>query len=181
MKKTNRWMPLWALLLSSAFVVSCSDDDDDDAAMMEDRTRVATFLQNAAASDLFEITTGEMAQEQGMTSQVQEFGEMLVTDHSATAMDIMEMADERDVTLPTTLPAAKMTIVTRLDAKSGLDFDKDFATVQVQAHQEAVTLYEQADREIRDTEVQAFIDATLPVLRTHLQHAQQLKTAVDAM
>ncbi|WP_207431498.1 DUF4142 domain-containing protein [Sabulibacter ruber] len=180
MKKINVWMLLCGLMLSSAVLVSC-DDDDEDANMEEDRMRIATFMQNAAASDMFEITTGTMAQEQGETDDVQEFGEMLVEDHTATSMEIMDMADERDIELPTTLPAAKMTIVNRLNGETGLTFDKDFATVQVQAHQEAIALYEQADREITDAEVQAFIDATLPALRMHLQHAQQLKTMVDAM
>ncbi|KAA3436475.1 DUF4142 domain-containing protein [Rufibacter hautae] len=179
MKNNNVWMLLWALMVSCTVLSSCSDDDDD--AMDQDKTRVAAFLQSAAQSDMFEIMTGTMAQEQGMTDDVQMFGEMLVEDHTMTAGQIMEMADERDVNLPTTLPAAKMTIVNRLDSESGITFDKDFANAQVQSHQEAIALFETADQQITDTEVQAFIDATLPALRMHLQHAQQVKATVDGM
>ncbi|RNI25867.1 DUF4142 domain-containing protein [Rufibacter latericius] len=180
MKKTNVWMLLWALMVSCTVMVSC-DDDDEDADMGQDNARVATFLQAAAQSDMFEITTGTMAQTKGETDDVQMFGEMLVEDHTMTAQKIMEMADERDVQLPTTLPPAKVTIVNSLQGQSGIAFDKAFATAQVQAHQEAITLYETADQQITDPEVQTFIDATLPALRLHLQHAQQVKTMVDAM
>ena len=180
MKKNNVWMLMWALLLGGTALVSCSDDDNYEM-LEQDRARVATFMQNAAASDMFEITTGTMAQEQGETADVQMFGDMLVEDHSMTAMKIKEMADERNVNLPQSLPAPKQEIATRLDGKTGMDFDKDFAAIQVEAHQEAIALYEEADRDIADTEVQAFIDATLPTLRMHFTHAQQLKTTIDGM
>ncbi|WP_370457513.1 DUF4142 domain-containing protein [Rufibacter sp. XAAS-G3-1] len=142
---------------------------------------MATFFQNAAQSDMFEITTGNMAKVKGSTAEVRDFGTMLVTDHTMTSQQIMTMAAERNITLSTTAPADKMAIINRLTGESGLTFDKDFAAVQVLAHQEAIALYEAADREIMDTEVQTFIDATLPKLRTHLQRAQTLKTAVDKM
>ncbi|MBC3538391.1 DUF4142 domain-containing protein [Rufibacter sediminis] len=179
MKKTNVWMLFWALFVSSTVLVSCSDDDDD--AMDQDKARVATFFQNAAQSDMFEIQTGQMAKVKGSTAEVRTFGAMLETDHTASSQKITTMAAQRNITLSPTPPAPKKAIIDRLTGESGLTFDKDFATVQVQAHQEAITLYETADREIMDTEVQTFIDATLPILRMHLQHAQTLKTAVDRM
>jgi putative membrane protein len=178
MKKSNLWMLVWALLVSTAFV-ACDDDDDEETD--QDQVRVAAFFQSAAQSDMFEIATGTMAQSKGSHADVRTFGAMLVEDHTMSSEEIMTMAEERDITLSTTLPSAKAAIVTRLNGETGTTFDKDFATVQVQAHQEAITLYETANNEIMDTEVQAFIDATLPVLRMHLQHAQALKTTVDAM
>ncbi|MBA9075656.1 MULTISPECIES: DUF4142 domain-containing protein [Rufibacter] len=182
MKKTNVWVLFCSLLLSSVLLVSCDDDDEDaDALMEQDRQRVAVFFQNAAVSDMFEIQTGQMAQVKGETSDVETLGAMLVRDHTLSSNKIMDMADERDIQLQMTMPAPKQQIMTRLNGLDGLPFDKDFAAVQVQAHQEAIALYEQADKEIKDAEVQAFIDETLPKLRTHLQHARDTKTKVDGM
>ena len=145
MRKTNVWLLVWALLVSSTAFVSC-DYDDDDEAMEQDRMRVEAFFNSAAQSDMFEIQTGNMAQMKGSRADVRTFGGQLVTDHTKTSQQIKTMADKRNITLNTTIPPAKMAIVTRLNGETGLTFDKDFATVQVQSHQETITLFETADR-----------------------------------
>jgi putative membrane protein len=171
MKKMILSGKIWLLLLAALSVVTACDDDEDD---QDQKLSMQAFMQQAAASDTFEITTGNMALQKGTLTDVKDFGQMIVHDHTMSGKELKALAAQKGVTIPKTIPQDKMAKITALNGLSGAAFDKAFATQQVEAHQEAVSLYEQADRDIADAQVQVFVDKTLPVLRTHLQHAQQL-------
>jgi putative membrane protein len=160
---------LLLLLVAVALVTACDDDDDDDS-----RLTVQSFMEQAAASDTFEITTGNMATQKGSLADVKTFGQMLVGDHTISSQELKALARQKSVTLSRTIPPDKLARITALSALSGAPFDKAFAEQQVQAHQEAIALYQKADNDIGDAQIQAFVSKTLPVLQTHLQHAQHL-------
>jgi putative membrane protein len=47
--------------------------------------------------------------------------------------------------------------------------------MQIQAHEEAVTLFEEYSRSGTDLELQAWASKTLPALEERLEHAKKLK------
>lgn len=179
MENRRIWLLVWMFLVSSTVMVSC--DDDDESNMDADRQQVTEFMTQAAASDMFEIETGNMAVSKGALASTQTFGAELVSDHTNSSNELKALAAKMNVTLPTTLPADKQALRTELAALNAMPFDRRFASVQVDAHRQAVALYEDAEGDIENAEVRAFIQKTLPVLREHLQHAIQHKTMVDAM
>jgi putative membrane protein len=173
MKKLILSGKIWLLMLATlSLVTACNDDDDDNN---DQKLTIQSFAQQAAASDTFEITTGTMAQSKAALADVKTFGQMLVADHTMSSKELKALAAQKGVTIPKTIPADKQARITVLSALTGTPFDKAFATEQVNAHQEAISLYEQADRDIEDPQVGAFIDKTLPVLRAHLTHAETLR------
>jgi putative membrane protein len=175
MKKLILSGKIWLLLVAAlSLVTACKDDDDDDA--NEQPLTIQSFVQQAAASDTFEIASGSMAEQKGVLPDVKAFGTMIVTDHTMSSMELKALAAQKGVTVPRTIPADKLARLTLLSSLSGAPFDKAFSSQQVDAHQEAISLYEQADRDLaQDAQVQAFVDKTLPVLRTHLTHAQAIR------
>ena len=166
---------LFLMLLTLGIATSCDEDEDDNTPMLT----VPTFLQQAAASDMFELTTGNMAVQKGTLTEVKDFGQMLISDHTMSGSELISLAQQKNVTLPTTLPQDKAQKATTLQNLTGTAFDQQFADMQVQAHQEAIALYEQADKDITDAQVQAFIDKNLPVLRAHLIEAQSVEDSTD--
>ncbi|MBX0332907.1 DUF4142 domain-containing protein [Pontibacter sp. HSC-14F20] len=176
--KDLRWGVL-LLFMSLAFLAACDDDDDDNI----DGPRLTSqeFVQRAAASDMFEIQTGNMALQKSTMQEVRDFAQEIVTDHTASSQELMTLAQQKNLQVPTTLPQEKQAIVTRLDGKTDTPFDKDFADVQEDAHEEAVELYEQAVEDLEDTELRAFAQKILPKLRMHLEHARELDDMTDAL
>ena len=166
-----------ALLMLVALLgaTSCDDDDDDNQPALTNET----FMQQAAASDMFEIQTGALAITKGTRTEVRELGQMLVTDHSLSSTELMALAMQKNTTLSTTLPADKATKVSRLQGLTGTAFDKEFAAMQVEAHEEAINLYERANNDISDASLQAFIDKILPKLEMHLDEAEDVKDLTD--
>ncbi|MCC9135952.1 DUF4142 domain-containing protein [Pontibacter silvestris] len=178
MKKTvfESWK-IFALLVSLVAVTSCDDDDGDIGLNLS----AEEFVQQAAVTDMFEIQTGQMAVDKSETSMVVDFGQMIVDDHMQTNTLLSTLADEKNITMPTALTEEKRAIRDRLAGKDGVEFDKDFADSQVQAHEEAVELYERATNELDDDELRAFAETGLPILQQHLQEARDLKAITDAM
>ncbi|RNI29474.1 DUF4142 domain-containing protein [Rufibacter immobilis] len=180
MKKKSILMLVWVALFSSVAFVSC-DDDDSDAEPSADQQRISEFMMRAAASDMFEIQSGELAKTKGAQQSTKDFGQQLVTDHTRSSNEMKALATKLGITLPTTLPADKQAMLTELNGLSGMAFDRRFAAMQVTAHEEAVNLYETSEDNIENDEVEAFINKTLPVLQMHLEHARQHKTMIDGM
>ncbi|RAU81818.1 DUF4142 domain-containing protein [Pontibacter arcticus] len=181
--KTNalkNWK-LAALFFATFAVTSCDDDDDE---IDLGRMSATEFVQRAAASDVFEITTGNMANDKSENPAVKTFGLELVTDHTASSNELMNIAKANNINVPMptreTLPEDKKTIISRLEGKTGVAFDQDFADVQEDAHEDAVELYEDAVEDLDNGPLKDFAQKTLPVLRKHLEHAKQLETQVGS-
>jgi putative membrane protein len=68
-----------------------------------------------------------------------------------------------------------------LAAASGTDFDRKFAQVMVDSHQETIALFENASMEwgVPDGDLRNMATAKLPTLRTHLQDAINLRATVN--
>ncbi|WP_299821493.1 DUF4142 domain-containing protein [uncultured Pontibacter sp.] len=171
---------LLVILVSVVAVTACDDDDDDPIDI--DLLTETEFVQRAAASDVFEIETGSLAENQAEAQEVADFGAMLVMDHTMSSQRLMDIARDENINVPmptaATLPEDKRTILTRLQSKNGTAFDQDFAAVQVQAHREAIELYERAVDELDDDDLRTFAEQTLPTLRQHLERAEDLRDQV---
>ncbi|NEM97683.1 DUF4142 domain-containing protein [Pontibacter burrus] len=171
---------LLALLVSVVAVTACEEDDDD---VPVARMTTAEFVQQAAASDVFEIEAGKLATANSTTPEVVTFGENLIDDHTETSQTLMTLAHQNSVNVPLpsrqTLPQDKQAILTRLESKAGGDFDLDFVAVQLEAHQQAITLFEKASNELEHQAFRDFAKNTLPTLQAHLEMARKLRTQLS--
>lgn len=177
MKKYSFYLVALMCMCSSIAFVSCTNEKEQQAAAA-DRAKVEKFLQQAVANDRFELMAGMMAADQGKTDEVDAFGQKLVQVHSRTSPVLETMAKSRRVKIPEEMPVEKKAIVDSLEAEEGAAFDGKFVIAQLAVQQETVALYEKADKEVADQEVQAFIDQVLPVLKEHLAAAQELKNTL---
>ena len=174
MKKISLLLIGSVFAMSSTTLVSCSSNQQEASAA--DHAKVEQFLQKAVATDRFELMAGMMAADQG--KKVDAYGQQLVHVHSRTSPVLESMAKQRRVELPNEMPSEKKAIVDSLETKEGEAFDQTFTDAQLEVQKETVALYEQAEKELKDQEIQAFIDQVLPVLKQHLAEAQELKNAV---
>ena len=63
----------------------------------------------------------------------------------------------------------------KLSGLSGADFTKEYESMQVSAHKDAVSLFERYSKSGDNTDLKAFAAKTLPHLQEHLKMAQALK------
>jgi putative membrane protein len=133
------------------------------------------FVQKAAISDMFEIQSGQLAQQKASNDQYKQFGQMLRDDHSKTADQIKGMVQNMPgLQMPQALDAAHKQKLDKLQSLSGAQFDDQFKKDQVAGHQDAVKLYESYAQKGDHADLKKFAQDTLPKLKQHLQHAQAL-------
>jgi putative membrane protein len=135
------------------------------------------FIVNAAQTDMLEIEAGKLASEKAQSPQVKKFAQMLVRDHGQASKELQQIAQQKGVQVPQSLPPDKQQSLQKLEGMSGTEFDRTFAQEMVNGHQQAVQMYEQAAQSAQDPEVRSFAEEKLPTLREHLKMAQALPGA----
>jgi putative membrane protein len=135
------------------------------------------YVSNAAIGDMYEIEAGRMAQERAQNADVKAFGQMLVTDHTATSNEMKPLAAAAGETAPTEMDERRKGLLDNLRAASAADFDRVFLDQQVAAHHEAITLHRGYADNGEDAQLKAFAGRTVPKLEQHLERARQLQGA----
>lgn len=112
------------------------------AAPTPDPQSPAQFVTALAASDLFEIEAGKLAQEKGQSAQVKGFGEMLVEEHSKSSEELKALLARSNppVAPPTALPADLQARLQQLGGLSGDEFDRRWMAEQTASHQQTLAL-----------------------------------------
>ncbi|MBE0595749.1 MAG: DUF4142 domain-containing protein [Desulfuromonadales bacterium] len=131
------------------------------------------FVKKAALGGLMEVELGQLAQEKGEASEVQEFGRRMVEDHGQANSELSQLAQQKGWELPTELDQKHQNTVDQLQRHSGEEFDQRYMREMVKDHTKDVRKFEKAKEKVSDPELLAFIEKTLPVLEEHLQLARQ--------
>ena len=129
------------------------------------------FMTKAASGGVMEVQLGQLAQQQGQSQRVKDFGAMMVRDHGKANDELKSLASAKNVTLSDSLTAEHKRHVTSLQNKKGAAFDKAYMSMMVQDHQKDIQEFEKASNNLSDGEVKAFATRTLPVLKAHLDSA----------
>lgn len=138
------------------------------------------FIEEAAESDLAEITTSRLAQQKAASDSVKKFAQHMLDDHTKTSERLKTLAQSKGVQLPTAPEGAQKRVVSKLEKESaGAEFDREYINGQVSAHRKTVRLFERQAKDGRDPELKAFASETLPNLREHLKMVQDLQAGLS--
>ena len=138
------------------------------------------FAMKAANGGMMEVELGRMAQEKGMSSDVKEFGAMMVADHSKANDELKTLAAAKNITLPSTLGEDMQEDVNELAKLSGKEFDKKYVSMMVDDHKEDVDAFKKAaDNNEVDPEIKAFAAKTLPTLQQHLDRINAIEKMMN--
>lgn len=133
-----------------------------------------SFIEKAAKAGREEVEISRVAVERTTNAQVKLFAQSIIDDHGAVNDKLMSIAAMKGVKLP----ARDMDDMKKWSKKSGKDFDEDYVSKMVSAHQDAVDLFEKQANKGEDFDTKTFARATLPALQHHLQMALDLKKAL---
>jgi putative membrane protein len=143
---------------------------DDTAPSPADRA----FLAKAAQGGLMEVAAGKLAAQRGLDPAVKEFGQKMVTDHTAANDRLKSLAGSKQLLLPDTLSEDENAALGKLEGLNGTDFDQAYSQMMVKDHVEDISEFEKEVKKGQDAEVKSFAENTLPTLRHHLMLANRL-------
>jgi putative membrane protein len=134
------------------------------------------FAKKVAISDMMEIQSSELALSRQPDADTKPFAEKMVKDHQETSKELKGLVSSGKVkvTLPTALDAEHQKKLDELKSKSGKEFDRAYDQMQLQAHEEAVALFEQYSQGGDNRDLKDWAAKTLPHLKEHLAMAKKL-------
>ncbi|MDB5859523.1 MAG: hypothetical protein JWQ76_3212 [Ramlibacter sp.] len=136
------------------------------------------FIEHAAEGGMFEVQAGQLAASKATDLQVKSFANMLVDQHTAANNELVQLANAKGVELPAVPRHGMRKDIDKLGKRNGADFDQHFVReVGIKDHEKDIKMFEKAGKKVKDAELKAFIDKTLPTLREHLAMAQKLPQA----
>ena len=141
------------------------------------------ILQKLHAGNEGEIKVGKMAQSNGASAAVKEYGKMLVDDHSKADRQVKDVAKTMHVKADADSKLTKEDkeeekqndkTMDELKRMKGQPFDDAFATAMVKDHEKDIAFVKQCQASAPG-ELKALLDKILPDLQKHLDKAKEIQ------
>lgn len=135
------------------------------------------FVDDASAKGVAEVEAGKLALEKGVASDVKNFAQMMVSDHTAANEKLKGIAQGKKLKVSDDAQLMDKAKAMILELRSAKSFDQAYANNQVKAHEATIKLFEDEVANGKDAELKTFATNTLPKLKTHLAEAKKLAAA----
>jgi putative membrane protein len=139
-------------------------------------TQMATddqnFMQKAATGGLAEVSLGQQISPVAKNADAKKFADKMVTDHSKANDELKQLASTKGVTLPTDTDQEHKDAAQKV--MSAKNVDKAYMEEMVKDHDKDVKEFEDASKSAKDSDLKAWIDKTLPVLKEHQKMAHDI-------
>jgi putative membrane protein len=159
------------------------------------------FVQEAAMANMAEIQLSQLAQKRAQNPEVRKFAQRMVTEHQKALNELRQVAQQANLQLPAELDEEHRQMHERLQGAQGADFDREYMSMMVEAHEDTVELLEnRAEQRGTDAgtvgttgdqargtagagqageqQVSNWASKTLPSVQQHLEQARQLQQRV---
>jgi putative membrane protein len=131
------------------------------------------FVNRAVVSARFELSAAELAKERGDEAS-RSFAARVRRAQQESQRELERIAAQEKLEVPETLDARHTAVLAELRRLEGDAFDRAYARTQIDAHREAVILYEVQSTDGENDSLRDFAEQTLPKLRDHLSRASAL-------
>jgi putative membrane protein len=136
-----------------------------------------SFANSAAASDAFEIATSTLAASQASSPAIKKFATAMIKAHTDSTAKLKAAAAAANpaLTPDPTLTTDQQAKVEALKSLNGTDFDKSYASAQVDAHQLALDGLKTYAANGDVAQLKDFAAKLVPTVTAHLNMAKSLK------
>lgn len=187
MKKTTLNLFLTAILSVALF--SCNQNKQDDSKeIAEDKNeekfddsdlkKDSEFAVEAADGGMLEVQLGKLAQTNASSAEVKKFAQMMADDHGKANDELKALAQQKNITLPTSLSEKHQKKYADLAEKRGADFDRDYMDFMVSYHKDDIDAFEKQADKGNDPDLKSWAAGKLPALRSHLEMARATEDVV---
>jgi putative membrane protein len=132
------------------------------------------FMQKAATGGLAEVSLGQQVSPVAKNADAKAFADKMVTDHSKANDELKQLASGKGVSLPTDTDQEHKDAAQKV--MSAKNVDKAYMEDMVKDHDEDVKEFEKASKSVKDADLKAWIDKTLPVLKEHQKMAHEINS-----
>ena len=157
-----------ALSLMATFAVAA--DKAGSPVAKDDRN----FIMEAAQGGMMEVQMGKLAQQNGQSDAVKQFGKQLEDDHAKANQELTGIAQKLGVTPPAQLDKKHQGKVDKMRKVKAPDFDRQFAKMMVDDHEHDVKAFRKQADKGKNAELKQFAGQAVPTPEEHLKMARDL-------
>jgi putative membrane protein len=139
-----------------------------------------TFMNDAAQGGMAEVEMGRMAAVQAVSSEVKQFAERMIKDHSQAGEELKQLAGAKKVVLPMEMTPKQKEMMEKFSKLKGSDFDREYIKAMVADHEKDVAAFEATAKNGTDADVKAFAAKILPTLKDHMQMIRSISEKMGA-
>jgi putative membrane protein len=150
-------------LLATAFAKPAVMDNSTDK----------NFMNTLAMAGAGEIQAGQVAMMRGNKFDRQ-FGRQMVHDHQMAASQLMKIAQNRGITLPSAPAAQDVREIRRMEGMTKSNFHTAYHRYAVASHKDALALFHDEISHGSDNALKAWARRTLPTIRKHMMEARNM-------
>lgn len=142
-----------------------------------DKVSAEEFAKKAGAAGAAEVELGKLGAQKATDAAVKAFAERMVADHTKANKELMAAAQAKGLEVPTEPDMMHKGMMEKFERQSAdRDFNHDYMQQMVRDHKKVVELFQSvANDSATDPELRALAKKTLPTLKQHLAHAQELE------
>ncbi|WP_432807797.1 DUF4142 domain-containing protein [Pantanalinema sp. GBBB05] len=153
-----------------------------DQTVAQSRSTISTldnqFANQAGEAGLTEVQLGQLAVERAGSSEVKQYAQEMIQEHTQANNELKQLAAQKGITLPQTLNQQHQTAKANLSSLSGAAFDRAYMDLMKQDHAKVVSLFQQQANQGQDPDLKNWAAKTLPTLQEHKQMAQSVSNDV---
>jgi len=137
-------------------------------------SRDRTFVMQAGQLSMMEVELGRLAVQRGSSAGVKQYGQEMVEDHTRANEELMQLAMQKKVELPTEMSTQNTAMIDRLSGLSGTSFDTAYKQAMIDSHNQAIALFQAQSQQGQDPQLKAWATQKLPNLQAHLEMVNQM-------
>ncbi|WP_445175124.1 DUF4142 domain-containing protein [Microcoleus sp.] len=137
-------------------------------------SRDRTFVMQAGQLGMLEVELGRLAVQRGSSAGVKQYGQEMVEEHTRANQELMQLAMQKKVELPTEMSTQNTTLIDQLSGLSGKSFDTAYKQAMIDSHNQAIALFQAQSQQGQDPQLKAWATQKLPNLQAHLKMVNQM-------
>jgi putative membrane protein len=188
MKKNQPRIRISHLIIASALAAAplSGQADDSDSSKSKASTSASehfgtdkqSIIKNSAKMNLATQKFADLAQEKAQSQELKQFAQTLKQDHQKAQQELERLAQKHSVTLPTSVDDKCQQEISRLEALSGEEFDREFAKGAIEGHAMAVAHLQKASSAAEDTDLRQYTQQMLSKIKQHQSKGREIAKAV---
>ena len=136
------------------------------------------FIDFAAQTDMVEANLGQLAATATSSQPVNDYAQMLVTDHTNDFHQLYDAAHQANLNMPNAIDVANnKTMIDPFQKLKGAAFDHRYVREMIAGHTKAIAIYKKEAADAQNPAVKSYAEDALPVLQKHLDGAKDLEKA----
>ncbi|WP_338088470.1 DUF4142 domain-containing protein [Nodularia spumigena] len=128
------------------------------------------YVQEAAQAGMAEVELAKLALEKSEDENIKKYAQQMIQDHTPLNQELMQLSQQKGITLPTNLSPKYQALEAQLSELSGANFDQAYINeAGINGHMENLIIHTRQLQLGQDPDLQAFAAKTIPVVESHLQ------------